>query len=243
MHWFNPAVKAAVSLLTRTAVGGKLEAFRLARELFAEVPASADVFTHCLDLVERHYQAPTLLAPAALSELENDLLAVLDSLAEALRGAITLFPLEVRERPAKWKAALAGRPVSPARCVFDLIKFARFTKGRLLYYLAAPSYFETSALLKVELGRIGEWFYTRPLLVYARTIWGAELPPGDTLQRLTGELFTEEEAEAAREFDRLANGAWAGRERSTVEGLIPVFDAFYVGMHKLTYALHAHEQK
>jgi hypothetical protein len=123
--------------------------------------------------------------------------------------------------------------------IFDNAKFARLMKGRLWFYVNAPAHFATTWLIQNELRRIGRNFFRVPFGTFWKLRTGQALSdPAAILDRLRGELLTEAEVAATREFDRLtATPTPAGQEPAVALALVAVFDDFFHALTKISLAV------
>jgi hypothetical protein len=235
MHYFNPPVLSAVCLLEKRNIGGKMDAFEIAEQLFPEL--------RCWELVREilhaNYEIPRWYVEPDVTELEDVLEEALGVMAGRLREAITLVPEDAGTEIQAWKGALQQVPLDPALVIFDNAKFSRLMKGRLHFYGNAPARFDTTWLIQNELGRIGESFFRAPFRTYWKIKTGEEVGnPVAILDQLRGELLSDEEVEATREFDRLTPGTWEeGKEHQTAAAIVEVFDGFFKALTKISEAV------
>ncbi len=187
MHYFTPAVQAAVSILERKSVRGKLAALRLAREVLPH-PEVVDMI---MDALRCHYEIPEWYSEEALSDIERRLQAYLRCAYEALLSSSTLIDGDPSDSPRQLKARIAAVPRSPVCEFLEGTKFSRQMTGRLLFYGASVPGFDSEWLIRNELGRIVSGFYTQPLKAFSRGVFGEELPPQSVLERLNGWLLSE----------------------------------------------------
>jgi hypothetical protein len=130
-------------------------------------------------------------------------------------------------------------PIDPALVIFDNAKFARLMKGRLWFYVHAPPHFATAWLIQNELRRIGSNFFRAPFRIYWQIRAGERVEnPALILDQLRGDLLTQPEVEATREFDRLTSTpAQPGEEQSRAGAIVAVFDNFFRALHKISQAV------
>ncbi|MFH1476283.1 MAG: hypothetical protein ABIH24_02160 [Verrucomicrobiota bacterium] len=234
MHYFTPPLQSAVSICLKRPVRGKMEALRLAAELFPETP----VFREVLDLAASHYESPELYDEPALTGLEHRLLQGLDAAASGLKRHISILPpAAVDSGPQAWRLALGAVRMDPALLIFDNAKFARLMRGRLYFYVNAPAYFDHVYLIQNELNRIGHNFFHVPFSIFRELARGEKTDdPAAFVPSLVPELLTAEEAACTLEFARLAGQPYAGREDAVARAIIRVFDGFYCALYKVSQA-------
>ena len=200
MHYFTPPVQSAMSLLERKPIAGKLEALRRARKRIAGL----EIIDLVLEAVERHYEMPELYDEPRLTELDAHLHAALCRVFAALSGAVDSIRIDPADAPAALKAKLAAVPVDPVELFFEGAKFARFMKGRLRFFGSEIAWFDTTWLIRIELGRIIANFHDKPLRCYGLAKFGETLLPDKVLERLQGSLVPEDMCAGVREFVRRA---------------------------------------
>jgi len=225
MHYFTPPLQSAVSICLKRPVRGKLEALRLAEELFPEIP----VFRETRELVARHYEADELYEEPALSMLEQRLFEGLQRVAAALGEHVSILPRDVvRGGPEAWRPALKKIPVAPSLLIFDNAKFARLMRGRLYFYVNAPTSFDHVFLIQNELNRIGHNFFRVPFALFWEMTRGEKVAdPAAIVPRLVPDVLTKEQAACTLEFDRLTRLPYMGREDRIARDIIAIYDGFY----------------
>jgi len=235
MHYFNPPVMSAVCLLEKRNIAGKLDAFEIAERLFPELGCWSLVqeILHAGYEIDRWYDEPDV------SRLEDELEQGLKAIADRVREVVTLVPAGTGADIEQWKQALKAVPLDPALVIFDNAKFARLMKGRLHFYGNAPNHFDSLWLIQNELKRIGESFFRTPFRTYWRIRSGEEVDdPVEILDQLRGEVLSDEEVVATREFARLTPGTWEeGRERDLAAAIVEVFDGFFFALTKISQAV------
>ena len=235
MHYFNPPVMSAVCLLEKRNIAGKLDAFEIAERLFPQLGCWALV----QEILHAGYETPRWYEEPDLSLLEDELEQGLKAMAGRLREAITLVPAAAGTDVEQWRKALKTVPLDPALVIFDHAKFARLMKGRLHFYGNAPPHFDYVWLIQNELRRIGESFFRTPFRTYWNIRSGEEVDdPVDILDQLRGDVLSDDEVAATREFARLTPGTWVqGRERDLAAAIVEVFDGFFMALTRISEAV------
>jgi len=235
MHYFNPPLQSAISVIRRNWVRGKREAFRLAREIFPK----PDFIDYLLDIIDRHYEVEQLYREPNLSKLEERLFSYLKQVFRQLREKITIVQVEDRDNPAEYREKLNGIVIDPCVQIFDSVKFSRLMKGRLQFYTRAPKHFDTKWLIQNELSRIGRSFFATPFTIYWRAFGSGEnLSPLGVAERLTGEIFTQEDFSFIKRFSDLTmHGYQEGEEVEIARQIAEVMDGFYLALDKLVQAV------
>jgi len=235
MHYFNPPVLSAVCLMERKNIPGKMDGFEIAEHLFPGLG--------CWDLIKEilhaNYETPKWYEEPHVSELEDELEEGLAAIAARLRQVITLVPEAAGTDIEIWKEALQEVPLDPALVIFDNAKFSRLMKGRLHFYCHAPAHFDTTWLIQNELRRIGTNFFRVPFRTYWEIRTGKAVEePVAILDSLRGEVLSDAEVEATREFARLTLGRWEeGKEHEIATAIVEVFDDFFKALNKISEAV------
>ena len=235
MHYFNPPVLAAVCLLEKRNIGGKLDAFEIAERHFPG--------WRCWDLIEEilhaHYETPIWYQEPYVSELEDELEQALVDILARMREVVTLVPKEAGTDVGAWKAALQEVPLDPSLVIFDNSKFSRLMKGRLYFYCKSPAHFDALWPTQNELLRLGNNFFRVPFRAYWKIKTGETVEdPVTILDKMEGEVLTKQEVQATREFARLTPGHWEeGKEYEIAAALVDVFDDFFRALNKIREAV------
>lgn len=241
MHYFNPPLQAAVSLVLRRSVRGKFEALRLGRELHPELP----VFDEVLGILDRHYEVTELFADPAQGYFEERLRHALDVLADDVRASARIVPAAALADRTQALRALNSIPISPLMRLIDSSRFCRLFKGRMHFYANAPAHFDNRWLIHNELGRSADMFVRTPCRVFWKAATGEACDDvASILRRLAPDVITEAQAEASLAFLRIAPGTWTeGRERETCLALMDVFDDVFYGLSRIRRRLESLDGK
>ena len=232
MHYFTPPVQAAVSLATRCTVRGKLESLRMARELFAQ-PHVIDIV---LDTVARHYEVPDLYDDPGLEQLERELEGYLQTAWSRLAGCVSLIEVDPADSREDLRRKTAAVWYDPGDAVFSSLRFARFLKGRLLFYARSIPWFDSEWLIRNELGRMVANFHRTPLVAYGQIRFSEKLAPEEVLDRLRGNLLDDDVCDGVKAFVDLVNAPLApGQERQRATEAAAAYDA----IHTMIVALSA----
>ncbi|MDL2258271.1 hypothetical protein LJC42_03805 [Eubacteriales bacterium OttesenSCG-928-K08] len=240
MHYFTPPVQAAVSILERRPVKGKLESLQMAQRMFPEIK----VFDRIAEMLQVHYELPHLYKDPALGDFEQELQQALDIIWEKLRTAITCVPDAGRMTAQEVKKEINSVPISPLMALFDSSKFCRLFKGRLYFYVNAPAHFDNIWLIQNELSRCGAMFYRSPFQIYWKAVHGQELNDPDEITRRLGQegILTVQEVQDVLTFSRLTPGTWKdGAEISIAREIECVFDSIFIALSKVKRDMIARE--
>jgi hypothetical protein len=231
MHYFAIPVQAAMSIITKRNIKGKLEAFRLAAAKYSEL----HVFEECIELVDKHYEVEKMYSEENIVKFEDRLEAALNYLLEELKICITEIPKESLKSISDMKKAFYS--IKPALHIafLERSRFARLFKGRMKFYLNAPGYFDCEFLINAELKRGGDMFFFTPFRIYWEMVTGESVEnPVTILDSLTPGILTKKEVEAAKAFSKIMDGKFTQEEKTDrVKQLIIIYDDFYSGYAKL----------
>jgi hypothetical protein len=232
MHYFAPPVQAALCLILKKVVCGKLEAILEARRLFPEI----SVFDELIHVLDEHYELPHLFREPDMSDLEFRLFDALKFLGARLSDCITVISPAPGTTPVGWPVLLKGYVPDPKLKVFDNSKWARQMKGRLYFYAHAPVHFDSTLCIGVELNRIHDMFYAVPFKTYWELKTGdseADLP--EIVESLRGDCLTDSQADATLTFGSLTWRKWqpSDYKKAALE-VVAVYEEFYRGLHNLS---------
>ncbi len=236
MHYFTPAVQAAISLLERRGIAGKINALEMAQRVFPALTCWKPVN----EILRANYRAPKWYREPFVSRLEDMLELALHEMAIKLHPMLTLIPPGMGLDVSEWLRELQTAPVDPTLLISESTRFSRMMKGRLYFYAHAPAHFDTSWLIGHELRRIGKNFFQIPFAAYWKLRTGKVIADSTTiLEDLCGELLTPAEVAATREFARLTHGPWReDEEKQVVLSIYHVFDSFLEGLTKICDSVH-----
>lgn len=239
MHYFTPPVQAAVSLVTRAGIPGKFEALRRARELFPH----SEVIDSILDAVAAHYEIPQDVDDPRLSAIEESLHDYLRDVYAALTPYVSLIRVDPDDAPETLKAKVAAIPIDPEEAFYEGTKFCRFMKGRLVFYSTPIAWFDTSWLIRNELGRMVGNFYEKPLATFGYARFGEKLHPEVVLEKLEGSLLSTEICDGVRTFVRVAEApVQEGEEKQRAREVAEVFEPLQWMIETLGDALRQPEE-
>jgi len=232
MHYFTPPVQSAVCILEKRNIAGKFDSLEIAERLLPDLRCWAAI----RQILHADYALPSWMEEPGLTTLEDYLAEALAAIAAKLREVITLVPAEAGVNISAWKEALNRVQIDPAMAIFEGIKFCRLMKGRLRFYARSPWHFEHQWCIENELKRIGNNFFKLPFGMYWRLRSGESVDdPLSILDNLKGDLLTEDEIAAVRQFVRLTPGTWKkGNECESALAIAEVFDDFFKALYKIS---------
>jgi len=196
MHYFAPPVMSAVAIKRKNPLRGKLDALRHARELFP----NPQVIDLTFDVLDRHYEVESLYNEPQLSELEAQLENYLQEMWASMSDDVTQIQVDSADTRQSLQQKVGVAFNDAVEAFLDGARFCRLMKGRLLFYAEKIDWFESTWLVRNELGRIVSNFYERPMRAYAQVCWQESLEPDEVLERLADSILTEEQARSMRAF-------------------------------------------
>jgi len=235
MHYFCPPLQAALCLIGRRPIRGKMDTILRACEMFPDRP----VFREMLRAVRAHYEEPALYEEPELTRLEDRLEQALEFLKDRVASRLTLIPEAGKLSVAEWKRGLKAIPVSPMLRAFSAARFSRLMKGRLWFYANAPAHFDSTWPIENELLRLRGNFFDIPFRVYWEVVEGERVAdPAPLLDRLCPDVIDPEELRCAREFIRLLPGRWEdGAQKRIAADIADIFDGFFSAQNKVVDAI------
>lgn len=196
MHYFCPPVQSLVSLKLKRMVRGKLEAFRLARELFP----NPEIIDLTFDVISRHYETPELYEEPRLSELEDTLYRYLIKAFRETCPDITVIGAAPDDTFRELREKLGRFNKNILEMFFDGTKFCRLMMGRILFYAEEIPHFDSAWLIGHELRRDRKMFFESTFSTFALIAWGEEMTPEASLERCRGEFLNDSEIRDIRGY-------------------------------------------
>jgi len=235
MHYFCPPLQAALCILRRRPVRGKMETVRLSREMFPDIAVLGEME----EVVKRHYEVPELYEEPNLTHLEDRLEQALNTVRQRIAPHITLVSGAESKTVAEWRVCPEDVPMSPVLRAFGAGRFSRLMKGRLRFYAAAPPCFDSIWCIENELRRLRRNFFTIPFGIYWELATGEKVDdPATILSHLRPGILDQEELRATREFVRLTPGRRrAGEQKNIAAAIADVFDDFFSAQLKIVQAV------
>jgi hypothetical protein len=184
--------------------------------------------------VDRHYEIPEFYLDPKLYEIEQRLEGYLRAVYLTLGKHVTLIRVDPTDTPQIVKSKVAAIPVDAAERFYEAVKYCRFMKGRLLFYAEHIPWFETTWLIRNEMGRILKHFYFQPLTTYGMVRFGESLSPESVIDCLAGEILSVEDCDGLRMFLQVARTpVREGEEKSWARQVADIFDPVALSMEKL----------
>ncbi len=239
MHYFTPPVQSAVSIIENKGIAGKFESLRKAKEIFPE----SDVIDMIFDAVDKHYEIEEYYQEPKLTEIEDKLERYLQNVLGELKKYVTLTNIQGTEEPIELKKKVRSISIDAIEQFFEGSRFCRFMKGRLLFYAESINWFDSSWLIRNELGRIITNFYEKPLRSFGLIRFGEKLSADEVLERID-DVIDAEIRKNIKEFVRIASRPIAnGSEKKRAKEVADVFEAVQIMIELLSKEIRKMEPK
>ena len=230
-HYFVTPLQSALSILERRNIAGKTETLRLARERLD----NAQVVGRVMEVLNAHYEASDICADPGLGRFERELEAYLRMTYRAIAPELTLFRADVDDTPNDLRAHLARVHVDPVQQFFEVIKFSRLMKGRLLFYAEEIPHFDSIPCIRIDVGRMRTNFFEKPLSIYGKMQYEDDVSPEEVAARLKGDLWSTAEYDGVMKLARLARLPESpGDYRPLARRIAESFEPFLHAVEKLS---------
>jgi len=230
-HYFVTPLQSALSILERRNIAGKMETLRLAQ---ARLDKTALV-DRVMGILDAHYETPDICEDPGLGRFERKLEAYLRMTYRALAPELTLFRADVDDAPGDLRARLTGVAVDPVQQFFEVIKFSRLMKGRLLFYAEEIPHFDSIPCIRIDVGRMRTNFFEKPLSIYGKMRYEDDVSPEEVASRLRGDLWSAAEYDGMMKLARLARlPESAGDYRPLARRIAEDFEPFLRAVEKLS---------
>ena len=197
LHYFVPALHAALGLLKRRPMHGKRETLYHCMEIYPRERVLLEV----ADLVDRQYKTSQYDDPASLQAFDDRLFAFLQVLAPQVLEAVTIVDLEGQRTMENLRAKLKDYSRHPLQAIFHALRVFRIRRGRYYCYLNAPEGFELDLMIPREVALLGNATVETPWKTYGRLLWGEDnLSVPQVWQRLNPGFLSPEELRVAMEI-------------------------------------------
>lgn len=195
MHYFAPAIQAAVCVIDHRVVRGKLRALRRA----AEILENDEIFAEIMDRIEHRYNLPDRMDSRALRQFEDRMVSALRAIRPLVFEGTSVVDIKADDPIETLRQRLSDIPEEPLKVLFNGIRYARCRKGRLAFYLQAPPYYEADHQIEYDLGKLGKHTLTRGLGAYAQLRCGnSDAGLDEIIGAICPSLITRTEAELLR---------------------------------------------
>ena len=235
MHYFVPPMQAAICVIQKRVIRGKMESVLEAKKLFPELL----IFDELIDVVEKHYETPKLYKEPEISHLEEQLYNALTVIYKKLSENITVVDDAKNKQSFQWKQELSKSDQPSYLTVFDNTKWARQMRGRLHFYANAPDHFDSQWCIENELKRINNMFFVVPYSAFWQVKTGER--PTDLLEvvkYLRGNLLSGKQADATIRYHELTSQKYqpCDYKKAALE-IVEVYEDFYRGLYNLLQEL------
>ncbi|MBN1291355.1 MAG: hypothetical protein JXB48_05900, partial [Candidatus Latescibacteria bacterium] len=196
MHYFCPPLQSAVNIRLKRMIRGKIESFRLARDLFP----NPQVIDELLDILGHHYEVPDYYREPKLSEFETMLFEYLKNVLRVIQPEITVIDASPEDSLKELKVKLGRVSVGVWNRFFDGAKFCRLMMGRLNFYAEEIPHFDSFWLIENEIKRIRKLFFETTFSAFGQIMWGVEMNADEALERCRNQYISEQEYAAVKAY-------------------------------------------
>jgi hypothetical protein len=236
MHYFAPPVQAAVALVGRGPVRGKLKAIERAGMIFPH----PETIVRVLEAVAVHYEIAPDYEDAMLVQIESELETYLCDVLRIVCEHVSVAELDPLLTPEQLRARVSAAVASPVSKLFDTVKFSRLMRGRLLFFAENIPWFDSEWLIRNELARIVPWFYTQALEAYGNAALQRQLSADQVLCCLSGTVLSPELALGLKRFAEVASEQpRPGNERECARRVADVFEPAQLALECLMQNLRS----
>jgi hypothetical protein len=231
MHYFVPCIKAALAVINRSAVTGKREALYRWAQLYPK----EHVLQEAIDMLELHYEVPWLEDQPAWYAFEDRLWQFIQRITPEVLRAVTIVDMEGDFSLETLRRKLKDIPGQPMMTLYDGVRFSRIRKGRWLFYLEAPDFFDTRHLFAWEISWLKSTFTYTLFDAYAQVKWGEKgLPIDEILDRLVPDVIDSWEARTVRRVFAAAEGQPTPEEaRERLQQASRVYSKYYLILERM----------
>jgi len=197
MLHFLPALQAALSLMTRMSVPGKLAALRG----WADLRPGNALLLEVAELLDRGYEEPALYDEPGLVAFRDRCRAFLDEIQPQVLASVSLVSPATGEGIEHLWHRVSRLQSDNLVILFDAVRFSRIRRAHFRCFLQAPSGFETSFFIVNEINTLRDVIAEPALGAYAAIKWGMENAGADhVLSQLRESVADSRGKEAAREI-------------------------------------------
>jgi hypothetical protein len=234
LHYFAPAVHAAVSIRLRQNVCGKFESLRFAREVFP----MPEVIDSVIAAVSCHYEVPESYDESRMAAIESSLGEYLDQAFDVLAPSVSITDVSGVKKVADLRRLLSLLAVNVPAQFIEKTMFMRLMAGRLRFFSQQISAFDSEWLIRNELGRLGTWACHQPLIGFADVRLKRKASFEQAIEILLGRFLSPGEAVAFQEAARLSISPMAvGEERSRARAIAEHFEPVQTALDRLSAEL------
>jgi len=231
MHYFVPCIKAALAVINRDSVTGKREALYRWLQIYPKEPVLHEV-AHMLEV---HYEVPWLEDKQEWYAFEERLWRFIQKITPEVLRAVTIVDLGDDLSMENLRRKLKEIPGQPMMTLYNGVRCSRIRKGRWMFYLNAPDFFETDHVCQWEIRWLGSAFTTSVFDSYAQIKWGEKgLPLDEILDRMTPELIDKSEGRIIKQvFAAAAGRSTCAEARERLRQAAEVYTDYYLILERM----------
>ncbi|MGQ9553998.1 MAG: hypothetical protein ACUVWR_07790 [Anaerolineae bacterium] len=239
MLHFLPALQAALSLIEKRGVPGKLAALRGWLRRQPDNPLLSEIAR----LLACDFEEGTLDDGQARASLQKRCRAFLDEIAGQVLAAITLLPPGSRDIAAPCAHELrlqAGKLQSDSiLALFDAVRFSRIRRSHFRFFLNAPADYEADFFIANEIATLGNLLTATAFAAYAQLRWGMKEAGVDyVLTHLQPPLGKVEEDAVRRLFQIAASKPGPEEARPLLAEAAGLYPRYHLVLEQLLASVH-----
>lgn len=203
MHYLVPCIKAALAVINRDSVTGKRESLYRWLQMYPK----EQVLHEVAHLLEVHYEVPWLEDEQEWYAFEERLWQFVRKITPEVLRAVTIVDLGDDLSMENLRRKLKEFPGQPMMTLYNGVRFSRIRKGRWMFYLNAPDFFDTGHVCYSEISWLGSTFTTPIYDSYAQIKWGEKgLSIDEIVARMIPDLIDQGEGKIIKQVFAAATG-------------------------------------
>jgi hypothetical protein len=231
MHYFVPCIKAALAVINRDTVTGKRESLYRWLQRYPQEPVLHEV-AHMLDV---HYEVPWLEEEQEWYAFEERLWEFIQKITPEVLRAVTVVDLGDDVSMENLRRTLKEIPGQPMMTLYNSVRFSRIRKGRWLFYVNPPDFFDSDHVCFSEISWLASTF-TAPIFdAYAQIKWGEQgLPIDEIVARMTPDLIDTREGQIIKQvFEAAAGRPTYAEARERLRQAAEVYADYYLILERM----------
>jgi hypothetical protein len=231
MHYFVPCIMAGLPVITRHTVTGKREALYRWLQLYPNEP----VLHEAIHLLDVNYEVSWLEDEQQWYAFEERLWRFIQKITPEVLRAVTIVDLGDDLSLTNLRRQLSALPGEPMMTLYNGVRFSRIRKGRWVFYLNAPDWFDSGHVSQWEIRWLASTF-TRSLFdAYSQLKFGQKgLPLDELLSLVPPNLVDENDRRIVRQVFAAGSGKpTAAEARERLRQAADVYSDYYRLLERL----------
>jgi hypothetical protein len=196
---------------------------------------NAQVLHEVAHMLDVNYEVDWLESEQEWHAFEERLWQFIQEITPEVLRAVTIVDLGDDLSMANLRKKLREIPGEPMMTLYNGVRFSRIRKGRWVYYLNAPDFFDTGHVCQWEIRWLASTFTTPLFDAYAQVKWGKQgLPLEEILSLMSPDLVDEQGKRIARQVFAAAAGEPTGAEaRERLRQAAEVYSDYYLLLERM----------